>query len=640
MVQILGLSSGTVWVDDVSVTNASGQPVSGGVPWPAVGFGTLRLWNSGTTWNVLEPEKGVFNWEPLDNFVQAAGQHGVNDILLTLGMTPDWASSSPDLFDPGFLGTGATAPPTNIQDWIDYITAVAQRYKGRIRYYEIWNEPDHIQTYSGTVAEMVALTQAAYTTLKGIDPGITVVAPVSSTHGYLDELLAAGMGNYVDVISYHEYTFTPPIENAAQYNASVRLIMAKYGVGNLPLWDTEGAAGNTTTALAVAPETLAQRILVDLAFGSARFNWFIWDQASMYEVATVENDRREVTPAGRAYGYLYGWLAGSTLTQALIDAAGNWQIWVTRPDGTQALVVWNPTQNTPLTLPGTFKPVSSHDLSGGVQSVSGNSVTVTGSPVFLTSTVDSAPKITSVNVAGGGSSLAQNTWIEIRGTNLAPAGTPANGLVWSAAPEFTANLMPTQLGNLPLQVTVNDHPASLYFLCSAANSSCATDQINVLTPLDSTVGPVTIVVYTGIYSASFTVNLQSAAPSFPLAGSTRYVVATHADYSLIGPASLSVPGYPFTPAHAGETVLLYAFGLGLPANPIIGGSALQSGSLPTQPVIQIGGAPATVAFAGLISPGLYQINVVVPATASSGDNLITCSLDGATSPGGDLITVQ
>ena len=149
-------SPGTVWVDDVSVTDASGQPVSGGAPWPAVGFGTLRLWYGaqGTTWYELEPAKGVWNWGLLDNLVEAAEEHGVSDILLTLGQSPGWASSSPDTVGPyfGLIGqpAGATAPPADIQDWRDYVTAVAQRYKGRIRYYEIWNEPNDAAYYAGT----------------------------------------------------------------------------------------------------------------------------------------------------------------------------------------------------------------------------------------------------------------------------------------------------------------------------------------------------------------------------------------------------------------------------------------------------------------------------------------------------------
>jgi hypothetical protein len=69
--------AGTFWVDDVQFTNASGAPVSGGVPWPTAKFGTLRLWDSGTSWTSLEPQQGVWNWQPLDIWVAAAEQHGV-----------------------------------------------------------------------------------------------------------------------------------------------------------------------------------------------------------------------------------------------------------------------------------------------------------------------------------------------------------------------------------------------------------------------------------------------------------------------------------------------------------------------------------------------------------------------------------
>jgi uncharacterized protein (TIGR03437 family) len=218
-----------------------------------------------------------------------------------------------------------------------------------------------------------------------------------------------------------------------------------------------------------------------------------------------------------------------------------------------------------------------------------------------------AGTLTSVTVAGGGSDIAQNAWIEIRGKNLVPTNAPSAGVIWSNSPEFGAGRMPVQIGGVPVTATVNGKAAYIYFLCSAAtNSACASDQVNVLTPFDSTVGPVRVVVYNGgIPSSPFTVNLRAASPAFPLFGSTSYIVATHANYSLAGPASLSAPGYPVSPAQPGETIIVYGFGFGLPVTALTGGAASQSGSLPSLPVFQIGGLPATVSFAGLVSPGLY-----------------------------------
>jgi uncharacterized protein (TIGR03437 family) len=58
------------------------------------------------------------------------------------------------------------------------------------------------------------------------------------------------------------------------------------------------------------------------------------------------------------------------------------------------------------------------------------------------------------------------------------------------------------------------------------------------------------------------------------------------------------------------------------------------------PVITVGGIPATVQFAGLISPGLYQFNIAVPASATNGDNIIVATYSGFATQSGALLTVQ
>ena len=269
-------------------------------------------------------------------------------------------------------------------------------------------------------------------------------------------------------------------------------------------------------------------------------------------------------------------------------------------------------------------------------------VTVLSTPVLFSLTNAAAVTIDSVQMANGGADISQNAWIVIKGKNLTPPNTPPAGMDWSSAPEFQSGQMPIKLASFPLTVTVNSKPAFLYYFCSSATSSqCPSDQINVLTPLDNTLGPVQIVVTNGgLSSAPFSVNIRAASPALPLVGATQYVVATHADNSLIGPPSLSAPGYAFTPASRGETIVLYGFGFGLPSTTLVSGAASQSGALPESPVVQIGGVTAQIIFAGVISPGLYQLNVTVPMAVAPGDNSVTCSYMGVTIPPGDLITIQ
>jgi len=245
--------------------------------------------------------------------------------------------------------------------------------------------------------------------------------------------------------------------------------------------------------------------------------------------------------------------------------------------------------------------------------------------------------ITSVNTAGAGPDIAQNDWIEIKGTGIAPANTPAGGVIWSDAPEFGAGQMPTRLKGV--SVTVNGKAAYVFFYCSGlvAGSICAKDQINVLTPLDPTEGPVQIVVNNGTtQSVPFTVTKKTLVPSF-LLFSPPYVVATHANNALLGPTTL-YPGLS-TPAKPGEPVVLYAVGFGLPSTSLTDGSSSQAGALTPLPVCKVAGNQVAVAFAGLIAPGLYQINLTIPQSTPSTDNAITCTANGATTPAGDQITV-
>ena len=247
--------------------------------------------------------------------------------------------------------------------------------------------------------------------------------------------------------------------------------------------------------------------------------------------------------------------------------------------------------------------------------------------------------ITSVNVSGSPATagIAQNTWVEIKGANLVPATTPAAGVIWSTASSFAQGQMPTQIGGV--SVTVNGKAAYMYYYCSAATSACAADQVNVLSPLDNATGPVQIVVTSGATSsAPFTATMNANVPSFFLF-SGSYVVATHANQGLLGPTSL-YPGLS-TPAAKNEEIVLWGTGFGLPSTPITLGSSSQSGSLPVLPVCKIGGVNAVLEFAGLVATGLFQVNMTVPNTpATTGDLLVSCTYNGASTPATDLVTAQ
>jgi uncharacterized protein (TIGR03437 family) len=222
------------------------------------------------------------------------------------------------------------------------------------------------------------------------------------------------------------------------------------------------------------------------------------------------------------------------------------------------------------------------------------------------------PAITLVaNAEGEVPLIAPNTWVEIKGANLAPAG---DSRIWPGS-DFAGNQMPTQLDGV--SVKVNGKSAFIYYISLA--------QVNILTPPDALPGTVEVQLTTGgIPSSPVTVQAQAVSPSFFIFGAGPYVAAQHADGSYLGPASL-YPGQT-TPAKPVETIVLYPTGFG--PQPLVNGSPAQGGTLSPLPVVKIGGVNATVTFAGLVASGEFRCNVVVPASLADGDQPVTATVNG------------
>jgi uncharacterized protein (TIGR03437 family) len=163
--------------------------------------------------------------------------------------------------------------------------------------------------------------------------------------------------------------------------------------------------------------------------------------------------------------------------------------------------------------------------------------------------------------------------------------------------------------------------------------------VNILTPPDAISGtPSVLVSANGAVSAAFTAQAQALSPSFFVFNGGPYVAAVHANGSLVGPTTLYQGST--TPAQPGETVLLYANGFGPTSTAVVSGSMTQAGVLSPLPAITIGGAAATVSYAGLVAPGEFQFNVVIPPGTPNGDQPITATYNGLSTQTGALLTIQ
>ncbi|HEY2014807.1 MAG TPA: serine hydrolase [Bryobacteraceae bacterium] len=205
--------------------------------------------------------------------------------------------------------------------------------------------------------------------------------------------------------------------------------------------------------------------------------------------------------------------------------------------------------------------------------------------------------------------IVSGSWVAITGQNLATA----TRTWWND--EIVGNTLPVEIDHV--RVTINGKNAAIYYVSPT--------QLNVQAPTDSTLGPVNIqVTRDGTTSAVIQADYVAAAPgffTFPANGKS-YAAGVHLSGAYVGDIAGTLPAKP------GETIELYATGLGAST----GGVVAPTATAPTQPLVTvtIGGVPATVQFSGLVYPGEWQLNVVVPQVAA-GPQPITISSGSATS---------
>lgn len=368
--------------------------------WPTVPFANWRLWDAYVAWPNLEPKKGEWHFEVLDKYVSLANQHHV-EVLLPLGLSPAWASARPaesSAYSPGFA-----AEPRDIEDWRNYVRTVATRYKGQIRYYEIWNEPNLQRFYSGSVEQMLILAREAYLILKQVDPLIAVVSPsatgANSGLSWLEEYLRRGGKAYADVIGYHFYVAPKSPEAMVRLIRKVQQIMKKYGVSNKPLWNTEAGwpiANSQSRADSKqvsffknmkaltqdeAVAYVARSFIVSWATGLKRFYWYAWDNTV---TGLTEVDGKTVKLAAKAYAQTQKWLVGAKMTDCEANSQKTWICQLTRKGGYKAWLVWNPDRKQTINVPSSWGVRQMRDLFGNKRSLPKFSrVQIGSSPLLL-----------------------------------------------------------------------------------------------------------------------------------------------------------------------------------------------------------------------------------------------------------------
>jgi polysaccharide biosynthesis protein PslG len=201
-------------------------------------------------------------WDKYDQIVDFAEQNGMQ-LIVRLSNPPGWTRAGGE----GENNVDTFAPPDDVQDYADFVSAVASRYAGRVQYYQLWNEPNIYPEWgSGAIdpEAYVELLKAGAEAVRAVDPGAHIIMgalastinlqPADAPPGnslndllFLQRMYDAGAAPYFDIVAMQGYglysgptddRMHPRVINISRHKF-VRDLMVKNGDAAKPIWIAE-----------------------------------------------------------------------------------------------------------------------------------------------------------------------------------------------------------------------------------------------------------------------------------------------------------------------------------------------------------------------------------------------------------------
>ncbi|MEC5384397.1 hypothetical protein VVD49_01610 [Uliginosibacterium sp. H3] len=355
--------------------------------WPALNQRVVRMHDTGTLWRDIQPDSNAVDFtnnaaiKRLDMYLAYVQRNDpAASVLFTFSGVPQWLATDPN--SPGEYGPGSSSPPRDMASWRSFVRQMAIHYKGRIKYWEVWNEANYFGFWNGTPEQMAVMTHIAYQELKSADPANVVVA-ANMDLAALDRYLSGGAKDFIDAVSFHFYFDDQPEKVAAQA-AGVRQIMEAHGISQLPIWNTEGAPDcnvSSKPCQAAMPMDRIAELLVRgfasmAAAGVSNFNYYVMEGLAP-QTALLASDWTTVTPVGKAYSAAARWLANGQIETAYCLPEGICMVSVVG----RGWLVWHRLAAATVNLPFTPSAVEYIDGTRGA-AVTGATVTATSRPVM------------------------------------------------------------------------------------------------------------------------------------------------------------------------------------------------------------------------------------------------------------------
>ncbi len=292
----------------------------------AVNSNTIDFAPWGVQFNVLEPHSGIYpgDWdsialkERIDSMVYHASEMGVKWVRFSINWSTyqlddgtfvwDYVDQTVDglvendieivlCFHGGhraFTETMSVRGEKEIQAWADMVDAVTKRYADRIRYWELWNEPNAVWFWkpNPSAKEYTELLKVFNEVVhRNVQNAVLLGGSLARLDLlYADTLIQLGATDYIDIMTIHPYGTMPegilsPIRVTVrepyrylETDHSVYALLDSLRHTDVQVWQTEcgfpsganslGWTGNGPWGDTIQAKYILRRFMTDMIFGS------------------------------------------------------------------------------------------------------------------------------------------------------------------------------------------------------------------------------------------------------------------------------------------------------------------------------------------------------------------------------------
>lgn len=268
-------------------------------------------------WGVIEPEPGRFEWAFPDQVIDFYARYHIQ-MLPILCYHSNWSSGQ------------APADEEERQRFANYVYQVVSRYKDRVHFWEIWNEPN-IPTFwkpKPNPRQYALLLKSAYASAKRADPKAKIIGGVTSMAdiNFLEAIYQAGAWDSMDIVSIHPYSFggSPTEQRLDLILNTLHNFMRKIGKPK-PVWITEiGYIARTPNEEGIQASNLIQAYAIALSHQVQKVFWFcLTDWEEKWGILKVGGQPKK---AYRAYRLLTHYLKGARFV-GYLPSSGDWRDW-------------------------------------------------------------------------------------------------------------------------------------------------------------------------------------------------------------------------------------------------------------------------------------------------------------------------